>query len=68
VVGAQRQPWDTAIKKTFETLLKGLFAHMPNAFRVNAYFCLEPPWLSLRSNQGLKLVNAFSVIYSLRPK
>jgi hypothetical protein len=34
---------------------------MPNAFSVNAFFIIHHPGLSLRSNLGLKLANAFGV-------
>jgi len=34
---------------------------MPNAFSVNFIFYVHDPGLSLRSNPGLKLANAFGV-------
>ena len=34
---------------------------MPNPFRVNFFFINSIPGLSLRSNPGLKLANAFGV-------
>jgi hypothetical protein len=46
---------------TFVLTLKGLFPHTPNAFSVNLVFYVHDPGLSLRSNPGLKLANAFGV-------
>jgi len=37
---------------------------MPNPFRVQSLFNVLIPGLSLRSNPGLKLANAFGVIWS----
>ncbi|HET7287676.1 MAG TPA: hypothetical protein VFI71_09405, partial [Pyrinomonadaceae bacterium] len=51
-----------AYKKESAPTLKGLIAHMPNPFRVNFSFIDSDPGLSLRSNPGLKLANAFGVL------
>jgi hypothetical protein len=51
-------------KVFFRQTLKGLFPHRPNAFSVDL-FVLNDPGLSLRSNPGLKLANAFGVILQL---
>jgi hypothetical protein len=37
-------------------------AHAPDAFRVLSFFIIANPVLSLRSNTGLELANAFGVI------
>src|ERR1041384_4817502 len=40
---------------------------MPNPFRVGTLFLYLFPGLSLRSNPGLKLANAFGVFFKLKP-
>jgi len=35
---------------------------LPNPYRVRSFCCLHSPRLSLRSNLGLELANAFGVI------
>jgi len=47
-------------KRNVQTL-KGLGLCGVNPFRVNSLFCIAIPGLSLRSNPGLKLANAFGV-------
>ena len=39
---------------------------MANPFRVQRFFLMTYPGLSLRSNPGLKLANAFGVIQTAR--
>ena len=51
----------SAIRRSTQTL-KGLIPRMPNAFSVYVAFCICAPGLSLRSNPGLKLANAFGVL------
>src|SRR5690349_23309442 len=57
-VGAQRQPWVSLRKNAFnpERVYPG-----PNPFRVRLISLKLVPELSLRSNSGLKLANAFGV-------
>jgi hypothetical protein len=46
---------------TMLSTLKGLTSHSPNAFSVESFFSFRDPGLSLSSNPGLELANAFGV-------